>query len=108
MGKIFIILAVATVAGSAFADVTCNSGILLGHRVSSICSSVTIPENGAISTTMSCNGYAINIDCNLHSIPNKLTLKITSPTGETKSTSSESEVHLTDADGNGAVVGCSH
>jgi len=108
MGKFLFIFVVATLGRSAFADVTCSAGVLLGHRVSSICSSVTIPENGAISTTMSCNGYAIKIDCDLHSSPNKLTLQITAPSGETKATSIESEVHLTDADGNGAVVGCSN
>lgn len=106
MKNIALALIIASMGSSAFAEMTCQSAALSAHHVSGLCSAMTIPDNSAITAKTDCNGYSITIDCDLHSVPNKLTLTISGPTGQTKSTSSETEVHLTDINGNGAVIEC--
>ena len=105
LGLAFSICVVRGVAAQA--EATCKSGVLINHRVASICGSVTVPDHGVVTTHLDCNGYSIAVYCDMASEPNKLTLTMTSPSGETETTSSEKEVHMTDANGYGAVVGCS-
>lgn len=101
----FILASILIFSVSTFASVTCKTErITAGHAT--LCASTTIPSHTVSSTTLTCNGHDISINCDLYSRPAKLELKITNPDGQSVSTSTQPELHLVDGAGDGASVRC--
>lgn len=97
------------VSAPAFADAICSFEAIAGKVESSPCGgSFTVPDNGAMSSEITCsgNGYVITVDCDLHARPRKLSLAIVGPSGNNASTSNRTSLSLVDENGNGAAVHC--
>ena len=94
------------ISNTAFASLDCALAMVSASQESPAFSSFTVPNHSAISSKFSHKGYKFTVDCDLHSRPNKLSLSIVGPNGESTSTSSENELKLIDEGGNGALIRC--
>ena len=103
----YTLLFVGLISTPAFADITCVSSALIGGHEENPSASITIPNNGSISSSMNCGGYKINIDGDLHVRPHTLSLAIVGPNDNTTSTSTGTELKWVNTSGNGVVVRCS-
>lgn len=94
--------------GAFAADVTCVAQKITSNQISQTCGSATIPSNSTVKTDIFCDDYKITVDCDLYNHAFKLSLTIVGPNGATATVSQKTDLHLTDSNGNGALVNCSY
>jgi len=103
--NLMLVIGLALFGAQAIADVVCTMSTIAGGQESP-CSSMQIPDETTVSSNLTCNGYKVTVDCDLHSNPNKLSLSIAPPQGPTVSTSTKNQLKLVDGAGNGAAISC--
>lgn len=107
--KYYLFVIVGLISVPAMAGTTCISSAIVGGQTANPSAATEVPSNGSISGTVNINGYKINIDCDLNGRRrhHTLSLAITTPSGETASTSTGNELKLVNSSGDGVSVRCS-